>query len=169
LFVVTDSTEDKIHASIITLANDNRCNHLIVARQIRQMPLICIRRQQPMAKATSPTRAPRGTKILAKAFLSAADEIPEPQRAEVVKAALALIRDELKVTREKAALTRAKAKTKTGKAPATPSRKVAGVAMTPAKAVKKTASVAAKSPAKRARKQVTRIAEPTTPETSVET
>jgi hypothetical protein len=122
-----------------------------------------------MAKATSPTRAPRGTKILARAFLSAADEIPDLQRAEVIKAALALIRDELKVTREKAALARAKAKTKTGKAPAAPVRKVLGVAMAPAKAVKKTTSVAAKSPAKRARKQIIQTAEPTTPETSVET
>jgi hypothetical protein len=122
-----------------------------------------------MAKATSPTRLPRGTKILAKAFLSVADRIPEPQRSEVVKAALALIRDELKAIREKAALARAKAKTKTGKAPAAPSRKVVGVAMTPATAVKKTASVAVKSSAKRARKQVPQTAEPTTPETSAET
>ena len=61
-----------------------------------------------MAKTSSATRVPRGTKILTKAFFAAADEIPEPQRAEVVKAALALIRDELKAAREKVAAAKAK-------------------------------------------------------------
>ena len=60
-----------------------------------------------MAKTSSATRVPRGTKILTKAFFAAADEIPEPQRAEVVKAALALIRDELKAAREKVAAAKA--------------------------------------------------------------
>jgi hypothetical protein len=68
-----------------------------------------------MAKSSSSTRAPRGTKILAKAFFDAADEIPDSQRAEVVKAALALIRDELKAAREKVAAANAKAKKKAGK------------------------------------------------------
>jgi hypothetical protein len=62
-----------------------------------------------MAKTSRATRAPRGTKILAKAFFAAADEIPEPQRTEVVKAALAVIRDELKSVREKVAPVRPKA------------------------------------------------------------
>ena len=48
-----------------------------------------------MAKTSSATGVPRGTKIVAKAFFAAADEIPEPQRAEVVKSALVFIRDEL--------------------------------------------------------------------------
>ena len=64
-------------------------------------------------KATTSARAPRGTKILTQAFFSAAEEIPEPQRGEVVKAALASIRDALKATREKAQAV--KAKTRAGK------------------------------------------------------
>jgi hypothetical protein len=48
-----------------------------------------------MAKTSNAARVPRGTKIVAKAFFAAAGEIPEPQRAEVLKAALAVIRDEL--------------------------------------------------------------------------
>jgi hypothetical protein len=54
------------------------------------------------------TRAPRGTKILAQAFLAAAGEIPELQRDSVVKAALALIRDKLKETRAKAKIDKQK-------------------------------------------------------------
>jgi hypothetical protein len=46
-----------------------------------------------MAKTSSATRAPRGTKILAKAFFAAADEIPEPQRTEVIKAYVILPSD----------------------------------------------------------------------------
>ena len=58
-----------------------------------------------MAKtATATTRAPRGTKIVAEAFFTAVNEIPEPQQAGVVKAALALIRDRLKEARDKAKL-----------------------------------------------------------------
>ena len=106
-----------------------------------------------MTKPSSAARAPRGTKILAKAFFAAADEIPEPQRAEVVKAALALIRDELKAEREKVAAAKAKAK-KAGKASATPVRKPAGVAKAPATIqVKGVAS---------ARKAASESAEPTT-------
>jgi hypothetical protein len=110
-----------------------------------------------MAKPSSATRAPRGTKILAKAFFAAADEIPEPQRAEVVKAALALIRDELKAAREKVAAAKAKAKEKAGKASASPVRKPAGVAKTPA-------TVQVKVLAKRVRKAASESAESTTPD-----
>ena len=53
-----------------------------------------------MAKTATTNRAPRGTKTLAHAFFAAADEIPEARRSEVVKAALAAIRDELKNVRE---------------------------------------------------------------------
>jgi|HubBroStandDraft_3_1064219.scaffolds.fasta_scaffold1362740_1 hypothetical protein len=62
-----------------------------------------------MAQAAT-ARAPRGTKILTKAFFDAAEEIPETVRADVVKASLALIRETLKVNREKASTARAKAK-----------------------------------------------------------
>jgi hypothetical protein len=70
-----------------------------------------------MAKDAA-TRAPRGTKILAQAFFSAADAIPEAQRDGVVKAALALIRDQLKEVREKAKVAKEKVKAKGAKAPA---------------------------------------------------
>jgi len=101
-----------------------------------------------MAKTSSATRAPRGTKILAKAFFAAADEIPEPQRTEVVKAALAAIRDELKIAREKVAVAKAKAKGKAGKPAAAPVRRPAGVI----KARKKAAPARPKTSARGARK-----------------
>jgi len=41
-------------------------------------------------------RAPRGSKILTKAFFAALDEIPGPRRAAVAKAAQLAIRDELR-------------------------------------------------------------------------
>jgi hypothetical protein len=62
-----------------------------------------------MAQAAT-ARAPRGTKLLTKAFFDAAEEFPETVRADVVKASLALIRETLKVNREKASTARAKAK-----------------------------------------------------------
>ena len=68
-------------------------------------------------KATTATRAPRGTKTLTQAFFTAADGIPEAQRADVIKAAVAAIRDQLKDDREKAKVAKAKAKAKAGKAP----------------------------------------------------
>jgi hypothetical protein len=113
-----------------------------------------------MAKTTNAARVPRGTKIVAKAFFAAADEIPEPQRAEVLKAALALIRDELKAAREKVAIAKAKAREKagTGKASANSVRKSAGVA----KSQKKAATVRAKVPPKRTREAAPKSAEPTT-------
>ena len=57
-----------------------------------------------MAKAevaTSSVRAPRGTKPVAQAFLSALDTVPEASRSSVAKAAQAMIRDELKNRRDK--------------------------------------------------------------------
>lgn len=122
-----------------------------------------------MAKATNATRAPRGTKILAKAFFAAADEIPEPQRAEVVKAALAAIRDELKTAREKAAAAKAKARMKTDQAPATQARKTSGAVRPPAKAVKKAGSVQAKPTPKRPRKAASPPTETAMPSTLAET
>ena len=65
------------------------------------------------------TRALRGTKTLTRAFFDAADTIPLDRRPAVVKAALASIRDELKVAREKAKLTKNKlTSTATKKTPA---------------------------------------------------
>jgi hypothetical protein len=52
-----------------------------------------------MALKTS--RALRGTKALARAFLDAAETISADRRTAVVKDALASIRDELKANREK--------------------------------------------------------------------
>ena len=63
-----------------------------------------------MAVKATGTRAPRGTKTLTQAFFSAADSIPEEQRAPVVKAALAAIRDQVKDDREKSRAATAKAK-----------------------------------------------------------
>jgi hypothetical protein len=72
--------------------------------------VVCNQGAMTLAKEAI-TRAPRGTKILAQAFLTAADEIPEPQRKGVVKAALALIRDKLKEARDKTKANRLKQKT----------------------------------------------------------
>ncbi len=109
-------------------------------------------------KVTPATRAPRGTKILTQAFFAAADEIPEAQRAAVVKAALAAIRDELKNDREKAKIAKAKipakAKTAAGKAkPVAKAPKKAAPAATKAGKPKKTAKAKAK-PARKAAPKV---------------
>ena len=69
--------------------------------------------------AIQATRALRGTKTLTRAFFDAADTIPLDRRPAVVKAALASIRDELKVAREKAKVTKSKlTSTATKKTPA---------------------------------------------------
>lgn len=49
------------------------------------------------------TRAPRGTRIVAAAFFTALQEIPDARRAAVAKAAQAVIRDALKAQRGRAA------------------------------------------------------------------
>jgi hypothetical protein len=74
--------------------------------------------------ATATARAPRGTKILAQAFFTAADAVPDAQRDGVVKAALALIREQLKDARDKAKVAKEKLKAKGAKGPAT--RKAGG-------------------------------------------
>ena len=66
-------------------------------------------------------RAPRGTRTVAQAFFQAVDEIPEDRRADVIKAALTLIRDQIKEAAEKARAARQKqagAKQPAKKAPA---------------------------------------------------
>jgi hypothetical protein len=65
-----------------------------------------------MAKeeTTATTRAPRGTKPVAQAFLAALDSVPEATRSAVAKAAQGMIRDELKNRREKLKAAAAKEK-----------------------------------------------------------
>lgn len=61
-----------------------------------------------MAKAETPSnRLPRGTKPVAQAFFAALESIPEASRSAVARAALALIRDELKVVHERPKIARA--------------------------------------------------------------
>src|SRR5690349_15803586 len=75
--------------------------------------LTVTRRRSRMAKAeaaASTTRAPRGTKPVAQAFLAALDAVPEPARSAVAKAAQAMIRDELKNRRDKLKAAAAKQK-----------------------------------------------------------
>jgi len=95
-------------------------------------------------KASTATRAPRGTKTLTQAFFSAADGIPEPQRAAVVKAALAAIRDELKENRDKAKAAKDKAEAKSGKVATTRGPKVRASPKVAVKALKKVSGAAAK-------------------------
>jgi hypothetical protein len=97
--------------------------------------------------ATATTRAPRGTKVLTQAFFSAAGGIPEAQRAGVIKAALAAIRDQLKDVREKAKIAKVKARGATGPA----NRKAAGRPKAAAEAPG-TAATAAQAPRPRGRK-----------------
>ena len=60
------------------------------------------RREWQNAETTAATtRAPRGAKPVAQAFLAALDSVPEAARSAVAKAAQVMIRDELKNRREK--------------------------------------------------------------------
>ena len=63
-----------------------------------------------MAKADTTTRAPRGTKPVTQAFFTALDAIPEAIRPAVFKAALVMIRDEMKMQKEKTKATAVKVK-----------------------------------------------------------
>jgi len=93
--------------------------------------------------ATTSTRAPRGTKIVADAFFAACDDIPEPQRANVTKAALTMIRDRMKDSRDKAKVAKDKQKATAKKS--TPPSKVEPPAKkkAPAKAANRTSKKAA--------------------------
>jgi hypothetical protein len=114
-------------------------------------------------------RNPRATwnQDCGEAFFASADEIAEPQRAEVIKAALVLIPDELKAARGKVAGAKAKAieKAGTGKPSANPIRRSADVAKNKSAGVAKSqnrpATIQTKVPAKRARKAAPKSAEPT--------
>ncbi len=84
-----------------------------------------------MAKAeTGTSRAPRGTKPVSAAFFSALDAMPEAQRAAVARAAQVMIRDELRLRREKVktASDKARANGKAHPAKAAPARKTAAPA-----------------------------------------
>jgi hypothetical protein len=74
--------------------------------------------------ALQATRALRGTKTLTRAFFEAADTIPLDRRPAVVQAALASMRNDLKMAREKAKSARAKL-TATGTKKPSDARKIA--------------------------------------------
>ncbi len=89
--------------------------------------------------ATTANRSPRGTKPVSLAFFNALDGIPEASRAAVAKAALAMIRDEMKVRKdkEKAAAAKEKEKVRAAAVPAKPA---------PAPAAKRAAKPAPAAP-----------------------
>ncbi len=94
-------------------------------------------------KAATASRAPNGTKSLVLAFFTAAGEIPEARRGDVIKAALGAIRDRLKDDAAQAKI--AKAATK----PVRKSPKVAAPSApkpTARRTAKTLAAVAAKAP-----------------------
>ena len=100
--------------------------------------------------ATNATRAPRGTKPVSQAFLTALDSIPELSRAAVAKAALTMIRDEMKTRKDKLKVAAAKEKARVAPppAPAVPAKASKAAAAKPAA---KTAA-AKPAPAKRGAK-----------------
>lgn len=124
----------------------------------------------------SRTRAPRGTKNVTQAFLTALDGVPESQQAAVASAALAGIRDEIKARRLKRreAAAKAKASAPAKKKLATARRaKVAGPKRAPAApakpAVAKKAPARRKAPVKAARRKSPAKAAPaSTPESGTE-
>jgi hypothetical protein len=65
----------------------------------------------------SRARAPRGTGTLKRAFYDAARHIPEDKRGEIIKAAIASIRDDLRAETDKARAARQKARVAAGKKP----------------------------------------------------
>ena len=85
--------------------------------------------------ATTATRAPRGTKPVSQAFFTALESIPEASRSAVEKAALSMIRDEIKMKREKmkaaAAKEKARAPAKAVPAKAAPAKPAAKAAPAP--------------------------------------
>ena len=63
-----------------------------------------------------PTRAPRGTRPVAAAFFAALDSVPEASREAIARAAQIIIRDELKLRRDKSRAAAAKLKATTAAA-----------------------------------------------------
>ncbi len=75
-----------------------------------------------MAKPdTTTARSPRGAKPVSQAFFTTLESIPEATRPAVTKAALAMIRDQIKVQREKVKAVAAKEKAAAAKAKASKS------------------------------------------------
>jgi hypothetical protein len=109
-----DVVEHRVSARVDRLAVDR-----LVARSRRTMVYSFVTRNQEPPMARDPAaRAPRGTRTVAQAFFQAVEEIPVDRRADVTKAALSLIRDQIKEAREKA---RAAKQKRTGTKP--PARK----------------------------------------------
>ncbi len=73
----------------------------------------------------SKTRAPRGAKPVSQAFLGALDSLPEASRAAVAKAALAMVRDKMKIDRDKAKAATAKDKAAAKSTTSAPKRALA--------------------------------------------
>ena len=96
-----------------------------------------------MLKATATAnRAPRGTKPVSQAFFTALESIPDASRAAVGKAALAMIRDEMKTRKEKMKAAAAKDKARAAATSQAAPAKAAAAKGAPAK------TAAAKAPAK---------------------
>ena len=115
-----------------------------------------------MAKAETATRAPRGTKPVAQAFFTALDTIPEATRLAVSKAALVMIRDEMKAAKDKIKATAVKAKAAAAKEKTKAAAAKPAVTKAAKPAVKKVAPKAAKvaKPAKAAKAPKTNGAAP---------
>jgi hypothetical protein len=94
---------------------------------------------------TTATRAPRGTKPVSQAFFTALAAVPEAARSAVGKAALGMIRDELKARQEKIKASAAREKARKPPAP----KRAAKPATTTLDAPAPTAA----SPKRRSRKQ----------------
>ena len=99
-----------------------------------------------MAQGSDATRAPRGTKPVVAAFFLALNEVPEPRRAAVMKAAVAAIRDGIRANRGRptGATARAKAPAVSVQKAAAPKKKasVAKRALSAKKAAPKKTAVA---------------------------
>ncbi len=101
---------------------------------------------------TTATRAPRGTKPVSQAFFTALAVVPEAARNVVAKAALIMIRDELKARREKIKAVAAKEKARTqptttraAKPEAVKTEQPASIATSPQRRSRKQADVPAAS------------------------
>ena len=105
---------------------------------------------------TSPARAPRGTKPVSQAFFAALESVPDASRAAVGKAALTMIRDEMKTRKDKLKMAAAKEKAATVKDKA--KTKAPAVAAKPAP--KRSAKPAAKRAAKAVAKPMAEAAPP---------
>jgi hypothetical protein len=98
--------------------------------------------------------------MLTQAFFSAAEGIPEAQRAPVVKAALAAIRDQLKEDREKTKVAKAKAKVKAGKTSTAGRPKITGPAPKEQSAVASKGKTSTAKPGRKASPEPTPEAAP---------